>query len=73
MELEIIILSEITQTPKFTEFPGHNPQNSKRLTSQRAQMRMLQSHLGGRRKKSLEADRGKDLGGRGDREGKWRT
>jgi hypothetical protein len=41
MELEIIILSEITQTPKSTEFPGHNPQNSKRLTSQRAQMRMI--------------------------------
>jgi hypothetical protein len=31
----------------------HSPQNSKRSTSWRAQVRMPQSHLGGRRKQSL--------------------
>jgi hypothetical protein len=34
-------------SPKGTEYPGYNPQNSRKLTSQRAQVRMLQSDLGG--------------------------
>jgi hypothetical protein len=33
-------------------------------------MRMLQSHLGGRRKQSWEAEEGRDLSGGGGREGK---
>jgi hypothetical protein len=35
-----------------------------------AQVRMLQSHLGGRRKQSWEAEGGRYLGGRGELEGK---
>ena len=42
---------------KSTEYPGYNPQNSRRLTSQRAQVRMPQSHLGGRKKQSQEGER----------------
>jgi hypothetical protein len=37
---------------KSSEYPGYNPQTSRRLTIRRAQVRMLQSHLGGRRKKT---------------------
>ena len=37
---------------KSTEYTGYNPQNIRRLTSQRAQVRMPQSHLDGRRKQS---------------------
>jgi hypothetical protein len=50
------------------EYLGYNPKISRRITSRRAQMRMLQSHLGGRRKQSQEG--GRDLGGRrqGERE-----
>jgi hypothetical protein len=64
MELENIILSEVTQTqkdmhdmyslmsgyypppPKNTVFLGYNPQNSRRLTKRRAQVRMPQFNLG---------------------------
>lgn len=35
---------------KNIEYPGYNPQKSRRLTSRRAQMNMHQSHLGGRKK-----------------------
>ena len=35
-----------------TEYPGYNSQNSRRLTSQRAQVRIPQSHLRRRRKQS---------------------
>ena len=85
MELENIILSEVTQskgicmvTNKWifakncTEFRGYNPQNSRRLTSQRNQMRIPQSHLGGRRKQSQKwggRDRGGDEYGVGGRIG----
>lgn len=52
-----------------TEYPGYNPQNSRKLTSQKAQVRMLQFHLGGRRKQSQEAE-GKGEGTKWEREGK---
>ena len=39
---------------KCTEYTEYNPQNSRRLISQRAKVRMPQSHLGGIRKKSQE-------------------
>jgi hypothetical protein len=66
MELGNIILSEVTQTQKgmhgmyssvilakkSAEYPGYSPQNTKRLTSQRAQVRTPQSHLRERRKQS---------------------
>jgi hypothetical protein len=42
-------------SPKSTKYPGCNPQNSKSLTSQRTQVQMPQSHLGGRRKQSRES------------------
>jgi hypothetical protein len=41
---------------KNTEYSGYNPQNSRRLTSQRAQVRMPHSHLGGRRKQSQDGE-----------------
>jgi hypothetical protein len=58
MEVENIILSEVTQTqkdmhgmyspiseyytpPKNRECPGHNPQNSRRLTTQRALVKCI--------------------------------
>ena len=47
-----------------TEYPGYNSQNSRRLTSQRVQVRMFQSHLEGRRKQSQETEGGWGLGGR---------
>jgi len=65
MELENIILIEATQTQKDmhgiyslisgllaknTEYLGYISQDSRRFTSRRAQRRMFQSHLGGRRK-----------------------
>jgi hypothetical protein len=50
---------------KSTEY---NAQKS-RLTSRRAQVRMLQSHLGGRRKQSLWGEGGRDLGRRGEEKG----
>jgi hypothetical protein len=37
-----------------TEYSGYNPQTSRGLTSRKAQVRMPQSHLGGRRKQSQE-------------------
>ena len=55
---------------KSTEYLGYNPQNSRRLTSRRAQVRMLQSHLGGREKQSQKAKGASDLGERGERKGK---
>jgi len=62
------------KTKQNPEYPGYSPQNSKRLTSLRAQVRTSQSHLGGRRKQSKEErDGGKVLGGKGDREGKRGT
>ena len=89
MELENIILSEVTQTPKYawfvftnkwildtqksTEYLGYIPQNSRRLTSQRAQVRMLQSYLGGRRKQYLGEEGGRNLGVRGEGKGKMGT
>jgi hypothetical protein len=42
---------------KSTDYPGYNPQNSRRLASQSAEVRMLQSHLGGRRKQRAEGGR----------------
>jgi hypothetical protein len=65
LELENITLSVITQTQKnawyalsnkvmlaknSTEYPRSCPQNSKCLTSWRAQLRTAQALLGGRRK-----------------------
>jgi hypothetical protein len=44
-----------------------------RIPSKRAQVRMLQSHLGGRRKLSQEAGGGRDLGERGEGEEKRGT
>jgi hypothetical protein len=41
---------DISQEKKSTEYPGYNPQNSRRLTSQR----MPQSHLGVRRNQRAE-------------------
>lgn len=41
-----------------TEYPENNPQNSRRLTRWRAQVRMLQSYLGGRRKRSTVKSEG---------------
>jgi hypothetical protein len=89
MELENNILSELTQIQKdmhvltnkldigqnSTEDVGHNSKNSRMLTSRRAQVMMLQSHLGGRRKQSQsrEAERWRDLGWRGFRKGKTGT
>jgi hypothetical protein len=68
MELENIILSEVTQTQKdmhgmysqtnkqtnkhHTEYPRYSPQNSKRSTSWSAQVRTPQSHLGERKKQT---------------------
>jgi hypothetical protein len=50
-----------------TEYLRYNPQNSKRSTI--AQVRMPQSHMGGRRKQSqMSGAGGKDLGGKVDRE-----
>jgi hypothetical protein len=37
-------------TKKSTEYLGYNPQDSRRLARRRIQVRMLQSHLGGRKK-----------------------
>jgi hypothetical protein len=80
MELENTILSELTHMQndmhgmyllisgyyflKNREYPGYNPLNSRKLTNQRAQVRMPQSHLvlGGRRKQSREGEA---------REGPW--
>ena len=62
VELENIILTEVTQTKKdmhgiyslisvywlkSTEYPGCNPQTTRSLTRRKAQVRMLQSHLEG--------------------------
>jgi hypothetical protein len=58
---------------KSTNYPGYNPQNSMRLTSRRAQVRMLQSHLGGSKKQSREAEGGRELGGREEGERKRGT
>jgi hypothetical protein len=44
---------------KSTEHPRYSPQNSKRSTSRRAQVKIPQSHLGKRRKQSqVRMDRG---------------
>jgi hypothetical protein len=43
-----------------------NTQDTRRLTPE---VRMPQSHLGGKRKKSWGAEQGGNLGGRGDRKG----
>jgi hypothetical protein len=58
---------------KSREYLRYNPQNSRRLTSRRAQVRMLQSHLGGRRKQSREAEGERELDGRREGEGKRET
>jgi hypothetical protein len=47
---------------KSTVYLGYNPYNSIRLTSRGAQVRMLQSHLEGRRKQSQKTEGGRDLG-----------
>jgi hypothetical protein len=57
---------------KNPEYPEYNPQNSKRLSRGRPQVRMPQSQLGGRRKQSQEGG-GTDLGGKGYRKGKRGT
>jgi hypothetical protein len=49
-----------TTTTKPTEYTGYTPQNSRKLTSRRDQVRMPESHLGWRRKQ---------LWGRGQRKG----
>jgi hypothetical protein len=51
--------------PKSTEYSGYNPHNSGKFTSRRAQVKMLLSHSGGRRKQSWLPKGGKDLVGRG--------
>ena len=43
-----------------TEYPRYNPQNSRRLTSRRAQVKMLQSQEAKERREA-----GKGLGGKG--------
>ena len=57
--------------PKSTECPGYNPQTQS-LATQRSKVRIIQSHLGGKRKQSQELgqrDLGqRDLGLEGDRE-----
>jgi hypothetical protein len=45
----------------------------KKVNKLTSQVRMLQYHLGVRRKQSWGAERGRDLGRRGDREGMGRT
>jgi hypothetical protein len=57
---------------KSTEYLGYNPLNSRRLTSRRFQVRMPQSYLGGRRN-NCGMRGGRELGGKGDREGKGGT
>ena len=47
-----VLTNKCILAKKSTEYPGYNPQNSKRLTSQMAQVRVPQSHMGGRRKQS---------------------
>jgi hypothetical protein len=54
---------------KSTEYIRYSLQNRRRLINQRAQVRMPQYHLGGRRKQSQEANGGRVLGRKGDREG----
>jgi hypothetical protein len=54
-------------------YSSYNLQNSRRRTSRRAQVRMLQFHLGVRRKQPWEAEGGRDLGGRREGEGKGET
>jgi hypothetical protein len=58
---------------KSTEYPSYNPQNSRRLKSRKSQVIMSQYLLRGRRKQSQEAEGGRYMGGRGDREGKRGT
>ena len=43
-----------------TEYPRYNPQNSRSLTSWRAQVKMLQSHLEGKRKQSWGEEGGRE-------------
>jgi hypothetical protein len=63
-----------SKKPKSTEYPGYNPQDSRRLTSQRNQVQVTQSHLGGIRKQSWGGGRERGhLGGRADRERKRGT
>jgi hypothetical protein len=67
LKLENTTLNEVTQTPNYThgiysilsgyyqkstEYSRYSQQNSKRSTSSSTQVRMPQSHLGGRRKQS---------------------
>jgi hypothetical protein len=52
---------------KATQYPGYNPQNSRKLRNRSTQVRMLQSHLGERRMQLLEAEGGRDWVGWGDR------
>jgi hypothetical protein len=58
---------------KRTEYLGYNPQNSRRLTFRRAQLRMFKSYLGGRRKQSLEAEKRRNQWERGEEEGHRET
>jgi hypothetical protein len=74
MELESIILSEVTQTQKnyvcyvhtnkwilakkYSKYPRYSPKTSKRLTGQRTQGSTPLSHLGGRRKQSQSGREG---------------
>jgi hypothetical protein len=46
---------------KSTEYLRYNPQNSRRLTSRRVQVRMFKFHLG-REKKAVTGGRGKERG-----------
>jgi hypothetical protein len=47
------------------KYLGYNLQFSRRLTSSGAQVEILQSHLGGRRKQSMGAEGGSNLVGEG--------
>jgi hypothetical protein len=58
---------------KSTEYPRYNPQNSKKLTNRRIQVRTPQSHLKGRRKQSQKREDGKNFGGKEEREEKRGT
>jgi len=52
---------------KSAGYLGYNAENLRRLTSQRAQMRMLQSHLGERTNTGGRRREGLDGRGEGDR------
>jgi hypothetical protein len=60
----------VDSSQKVAEYAGCNPQNSRRLIHGMTQVRILQSHLGGRRKQSWGAQGGSDICRRGKERGK---